>query len=180
MGSFHVSALLMGLTSLSAMVQGDELVHAFAKVRRFIPADRAQEIELKGNHWYLQGYGHQRNDYRVFRLSRMSDLQMQEEVFLLRNYQRPQLDFDDIWTTIQTRIKIRIHKSVMDRVLDFCNYEDFLPDGNEHYIVNFPFVENEYHFDIFLSFGDQCECLEPLQIREKMKNRIHATAAIYN
>lgn len=233
-----LSALLMGLTSLSAMVGGDELVHAFAKVRRFIPADRAQEIELKvnqigidlspwtgnrniqpylemikaalqenklltfqyiahqgiktertvepyqlvlkGNYWYLQGYCHQRNDYRLFRLSRMSDLQIQEEVFPLRDYQRPQLDFDDIWTTIQTRIKIRIHRSVMDRVLDFCTYEDFSPDGDEHYIVNFPFVENEYHFDILLSFGDQCECLEPLQIREKMKNRIHAIAAVYN
>ncbi len=232
-----LSALLMGLSSLSGMIRGDELVHAFAKVKSFIPADRAKDIELKVNqicidlspwtgnlqlqpyleiiktalqenrlltfeyvahhgnktertaepyqlvlkssHWYLQGYCHTRNDFRLFRLSRMSNLQIQEETFTPRDYQKPILDFAGMWETMQTKIKIRIHKSVMDRVLDYCAYEDFSPDGNEHYIVNFPFIENEYHYDILLSFGDKCECLEPLHIRTEMKRRIHNIAAIY-
>ena len=232
-----LSALLMGLSSLSGMIRGDELVHALAKVKSFIPADRAKEIELKvnqicidlspwmgnrniqpyletiksalqenkllsfeyiahhgnktartaepyqlvlkGNHWYLQGYCRIRNDFRLFRLSRMSNLQMKEEIFAPRDYQKPQLDFDSILETMQTKIKIRIHRSVMDRVLDFCTYEDFSPDGNEYYIVNFPFIDNEYHYDILLSFGDKCECLEPLHIREKMKRRIHDIVEIY-
>ncbi len=232
-----LSALLMGLSSLSGMIRGDELVHALAKVKSFIPADRAKEIELKanqicidlspwmgnrniqpyletiqsalqenkllsfeyiahhgnktartaepyqlvlkGNHWYLQGYCRVRSDFRLFRLSRMSNLQMKEEIFAPRDYQKPQLDFDSILETMQTKIKIRIHRSVMDRVLDFCTYEDFSPDGNEYYIVNFPFIDNEYHYDILLSFGDKCECLEPLHIREKMKRRIHDIVEIY-
>ena len=232
-----LSALLMGLSSLSGMIRGDELVHALAKVKSFIPADRAKEIELKanqicidlspwmgnrniqpyletiqsalqenkllsfeyiahhgnktartaepyqlvlkGNHWYLQGYCRVRSDFRLFRLSRMSNLQIKEEIFAPRDYQKPQLDFDSILETMQTKIKIRIHRSVMDRVLDFCTYEDFSPDGNEYYIVNFPFIDNEYHYDILLSFGDKCECLEPLHVREKMKRRIHDIVAIY-
>ena len=137
------------------------------------------KLFFKANTWYLQGYCYKRNGFRLFRLSRMSNLQMQEEIFAPREYQKPQLDFDDIWETMQTRIKIRIHKSVMDRVLDFCTYEDFSSDGDEHYIVNFPFVENEYHYDILLSFGNKCECLEPLHIRAEIKRRIHDIAAIY-
>mgnify|MGYP000846319551 CR=1 FL=1 len=232
-----LSVLLMGLSSLSNMVRGDELVHALAKVKSFIPADRAKDIELKvsqinidlspwtvnrniqpylkiikvalqeskllsfeyvahhGNktartaepyqlvlkssHWYLQGYCHKRKDFRLFRLSRMSNLQIQEETFTPRDYQKPQLDFADILETMQTRIKIRIHKSVMDRVLDFCTYENFLPDGDAHYIVSFPFIENEYYYDILFSFGDKCECLEPLHVRAEMKRRIHDIAALY-
>ncbi len=232
-----LSALLMGLSSLSGMIRGEELVHALAKVKSFIPADRKKEIELKanqicidlspwignrniqpyleviqlalqentllafaytahhgnkttrtvepyqlvlkGHHWYLQGYCHKRNDFRLFRLSRMSNLQMKEEIFTPRDYQKPQLDFDNIWADIQTRIKIRIHQSVMDRVLDYCTYEDFSPDGKEHYIVHFPFIENEYYYGILLSFGDKCECLEPLHIRTEIKRRIHDIAAIY-
>lgn len=232
-----LSALLMGLSSLSNIVRGDELVHALAKVKSFIPADRAKDIELKLNqicidlspwlgnsniqtyleiiksalqenkllsfeyiahrgksttrtvepyqlvmkssHWYLQGYCHKRKDFRLFRLSRMSNLQMQEETFALRDYQKPILDFTDTLETLQTEIKIRIHKSVMDRVLDFCSYEDFSPDGDAHYLVKFPFIENEYHYDILLRFGDKCECLEPLHIREEVKRRIRALAALY-
>ena len=232
-----LSALLIGLSSISELVRGDELVNALAKVKSFIPADRVKDIELKvdqihidlspwmgnrniqphlemikaalqekrllsfeyvahhgnkstrtvepyqlvlkGSHWYLQGYCHAKKDYRLFRLSRMSNLQMQEETFAPRDYQKPQLEFDDILKSMQTKIKIRIHESVMDRVLDYCTYEDFSPDGNEYYIVNFPFIENEYHYDILLSFGDKCECLEPLHIRTKMKQRIHDIAALY-
>lgn len=230
--------LLMGLSGLSNMVRGDELVHALAKVRSFIPADRAKEIEvkagqicmdlspwmgngniqpyleriksalqdsrllafayiahhgnkttrtvepyqlvLKGGHWYLQGYCRRRKDYRLFRVSRMSDLQIREEVFIPRDYQKPQMNFDDIRAAAQIRIEIRIHRSVMDRVLDYCTYEDFSPDGDEYYMVHFPFMENEYYYDILLSFGDKCECLKPLHIRAEIRRRIHKMAALYD
>ena len=232
-----LSAILMGLANLSTLIRGDELVHALAKVKSFIPADKAKEIELKANqiyidlspwignrniqayleimktallesrllsfeyadrygnktarkaepyqlvlknsHWYLQGYCLKRNDFRLFKISRISNLQVQEGFFTPRDYQKPQLDFADILETMQTKIKIRIHKSIMDTVLDFCAYEHFSPDGNEHYIVSFPFIENEYYYNILFSFGDKCECVEPLHIRTEMKRRIHDIVAIY-
>lgn len=232
-----LSAIMMGLSSLAGMVRGDELVHALAKVKSFIPAERAKDIALKANqinidlsswmgngniqpylemiktalqqskllsfeyiahhgkktartaepyqlvlksnHWYLQGYCHKRNDFRLFRLSRMSNLQIQEETFTPQDYPKPTLDSADIFETMQTKIKIRIHQSVLDRVLDFCSYEDLSPDGDAYYIVRFPFIENEYHYDILLGFGDKCECLEPLHIRAEMKRRIHEIAALY-
>lgn len=232
-----LSVLLVGLSGLSNVVQGDELAGAIAKVKSVIPADRAKEIALKTNqiridlsrwigsgniqpylgtiktalqenrllafdyiahhgkktartiepyqlvlkssHWYLQGYCRERNDFRLFRLSRMSSLQMKEETFTPRPFQQPQLEFADILETMQTRITIRIHKSVMDRVLDYCTYDDFSPDGDAHYIVSFPFVENDYHYDILLSFGAQCECLEPPHVRGAMKRKVQEIAALY-
>ncbi|HIU74418.1 MAG TPA: YafY family transcriptional regulator [Candidatus Pelethocola excrementipullorum] len=232
-----LSAILLGLSNLSNMVRGDEIVNALAKVKSFIPTDRAKDIELKANQiyidlspwmsnrniqpyleiiktalqesrlltfeysdrygnktvrtaepyqlvlknsdWYWQGYCFKRNNFRLFKISRISNLQIQAESFTPRDYQKPQLDFADILATMQIKIKIRIHKSVMDRVLDFCAYEHFSPDGNEHYIVSFPFIENDYYYNILFSFGDKCECLEPLHIRTEMKRRLHDMAAIY-
>lgn len=232
-----LSVLLMGLSSLSGMVRGKEIVHALAKVKSFIPTEKAKEIELKvnqisidlnqwagnrniqsyleiiksalqenrlllfeyiahhgdktvrkaepyqlvlkGSHWYLQGYCHMRSDFRLFRISRMSNLKILDEVFTPRKFQKPLLDFSEILKTMQIKIKIRIHSSIMDRVLDYCSCEDFLPDGDAHYIVDFPFVENDYHYDILLSFGNKCECLAPPHIRENMKRKIHDIAAIY-
>ena len=232
-----LSAILMGLSSISTMIRGDELVNALAKVKSFIPADKAKDIALKANqiyidlspwmgnkniqsyleiikialqeskllsfeyadrygnetvrtaephqlvlkssNWYWQGHCLKRNDFRLFRLSRTSNLKIRDESFTPRDYQKPQLNFTDIMATIQIKIKIRIHKSAMDRVLDFCTYEHFSPDGAEHYIVRFPFIENEYYYNILFSLGDKCECLEPLYIRAEMKRRIHDIAAIY-
>lgn len=233
-----LSAILTGLTGLSGMMQGDELASALAKIKSFIPADKAKEIEfkanqisidlspwighqnlqsnleaikaalqeskllsfeytdrhgnkthrtaepyqlvLKGGHWYWHGYCLQRNDFRLFKLSRISNLQMKEDSFVPREHQKPQLDYEAALTAMQTRIKIRIHRSVVDRILDYCSYEDLSPDGEEHYFIRFPFIENDYYYSILLSFGDRCECLEPPHIRAEVKRRIQAFAQIYD
>lgn len=232
-----LSAILMGLSSLSNVVRGDELINAFEKVKSFIPAEKARDIEikanqisidpspwigrrniqpylemikmalqehkllcfeytahhgnrtlrtiepyqlvLKGSHWYVQGYCYHRNDYRLFKLSRMSKLEMKRETFIPRDYQKPILDFEEIAETMQTEIKIRIHNSVLDRVLEYCAYDRFVPDGDEYYIVKFPFIENDYHYDILLGFGDKCECLEPVRIRTEIRRKIQDMAAVY-
>lgn len=232
-----ISSILMGLSNLSNLMRGDELVNALAKVKSFIPTDRAKDIEvktnqifidlnpwmgnrniqtyleiiktalqenrlltfkysdrygnrtsrtaepyqlvLKGNHWYWQGYCHTREDFRLFKLSRISDLKVLDDCFIPRNFQKPQLKFDDILESMQTTITLRIHKSLMDRMLEYCTYEHFSPDGDDHYLVSFPFIENDYYYNILFGFGNKCECLEPLHIRTEMKRRIDHMAKIY-
>jgi len=232
-----LSAILTGLSSLSDMMRGDELVNALAKVKSFIPADRAKEIELKtnqvhidlspwmdngnaqplletikaalreskllsfdyadrhgnktsrtaepyrlvlkGGRWYFQGYCRKSKDFRLFRLSRIANLQMLGESFTARDNKKPQLDFTDFLASVQSKILLRIHKSAMDRALDYCAYESFTPDGDDHYVVSFPFIENDYYYNILFGFGDKCECLEPLHIRKEMKRRLYDMAAIY-
>lgn len=235
--SSDLSAILMGLSSLSSMVRGEEVVQALAKVKSFIPADQAKEISLKANqiyidlspwlgnrnvqpylelvktalernkllafdyvdrhgtrttrtaepyqlvlknsHWYWQGYCHTRKDFRLFRLSRTLNLHMLEQTFIPKECPKPQFEYPDFLAPSYTTITIRIHTSVMDKVLEYCTYDHFQPDGPEHYIVAFPFIENDYYYQILFSFGTECECLEPLDIRTEMKRRIEALASLY-
>lgn len=232
-----LSAILMGLSSLSGMMRGDELASALAKVRSFIPAGQAKDIELrssqvlidlspwtgcktvqpnleriqtallenrllsfeylnhdgtrtartaepyrlllKNSQWYWQGYCYARNDFRLFKLSRMSNLQLLAETFVPREHPKPQLDFSDVAAARQTTITLRIHKSILERVLDYVASEDIAPDGADHYIVRYPLIENDYYYGILLSFGDRCECLEPEEVRAQMKQRALAIAAQY-
>ncbi|KRN57360.1 hypothetical protein IV74_GL000342 [Carnobacterium divergens DSM 20623] len=232
-----LSAILMGLSNISNMMQSKELSNALAKVKSFIPANSAKDIELKANqiyidlspwmggrdaqnylemikkalheknnlsfdyadrygnkttrsvepyqlvmknsHWYVHGYCLKRNDFRLFRLFRMSNLQLEDTFFTPRDFEKPQLDFTNEVATMVETIQIRIHQSVMDKVLDFCAYEQFAPDGDEHYIVDFPFIENDYYYTILFSFGNKCECLEPQHIRTEMKRRVNELATMY-
>lgn len=232
-----LSTILMGLSSISTMMQGDELPNALAKVRSFLPADHAKDIEvkasqlhidmspwtgnrniqayleiiqtalqenrlllfeyadshgnktrrtvepyqliLKGGHWYWQGYCREREDYRLFKLTRMTNVQVLAETFTPREYQKPQLEFEDIVATKQLEIKLRVHRSVMDQVLEYCAYENFSPDGEEYYVARFPFIESDYNYNILLSFGNKCECLEPAHIRDEMKRRVQEMSELY-
>lgn len=55
------------------------------------------QLVLKGSHWYWYGYCRTRNDFRLFKLSRTSNLRIQEESFTPREYQNPQLDLPILW-----------------------------------------------------------------------------------
>ena len=68
---------------------------------------------------------------------------------------------------------------MLDRVLEFCTYDRVTPDGDDYYLVDYPFIERDYYFDMLLSFGDKCECIEPPHGREEIKRRIHSMAALY-
>ena len=232
-----LSALLMGLNTLSGVMRGDEFTHALAKVRSFIPAEQARTIELKAsqvvidprpwmggghiarhldaikealqrsrllaftytdghgnrtertvepyqlvlksNHWYVHAFCRSRNDFRLFRLSRMSDLRMLDETFAPRDCPKPVLEFDELLEALQADIRLRVHASVLDRVLDFCPSERITPDGAEHYLVDYPFIERDYYYDMLLSLGDKCECLAPEHVRDELRRRIKRMARIY-
>lgn len=232
-----LSAILMGLSNISTMMRGDELMNTFAKVKSFIPADKAKDIELKANqiyidlspwidnrniqsylelikralqdnrllyfeyadrhgnktlrkaepyqlvlkdsHWYWHGYCLIRKDYRLFKISRTSNLYMEKTTFAPRVYKKPELSWDDSLDKIQKKITLRIHNSLMDRVLDYSSINDFTLDSDEYYLVNFPFVENDYYYNILLSFGKMCECIEPSHVRREMKRKVEEIANIY-
>lgn len=235
--SADLSAILMGLSSLSSLVRGEELVNALAKVKSFIPADRAEDIErganritvdirpwigkrntqpyletiktavresrllsfaymdrhgkqtartaepyqlvLKNSEWYWQGYCHTRREYRLFKVSRMANLQMRKETFTQREYPKPRLEFAEELAAMQIPVKLRIQSSLVDRVLAYCAGDQLAPDGDGHYLVSFPFIENDYHYDMLLGFGTRCECLEPPHVRAELKRRIRELAALY-
>ena len=44
---------------------------------------------------------------------------------------------------------------------------------------SYPFIENDYYYDMLLSFGQACECIAPTRIREELKRRAQAIAEIY-
>ena len=235
--SADLSAILMGLSSLPGMIRGEELANALAKVKSFIPAERAKDIALRSNQilidlgpwsgnrivqpnlaliqtalqesrllsfayldqrgdktartvepyqlvlkssqWYWYGFCRTRNDFRLFKLNRMSGLHILNETFAPREFPKPQLDSTELLAKMQTPITLRIHKSILERVLDYCNDEDISPDGAEHYIVRYPLLENDYYYGILLSFGDKCECLSPEPVRAEMKRRIASMARVY-
>lgn len=137
------------------------------------------QLVLKSCHWYIYSFCLKRNDFRLFKLSRISNIQIQENSFIQRKYKKPKLEFNDILEDNYKEIKIRIHKSVMDRVLDFCPYDKFKKDDDEHYIVDFPYVENDFYYNFIIGLGDKCECLSPLKVREEIRRRINIMRDLY-
>lgn len=137
-------------------------------------------LVLKESNWYLQGYCILRQNFRIFKLSRISALEILEETFSLREFDTKSLGaWDYIERNIIT-IKLLADESLRDRMIEHCGEENIKYFGNNKFIIDFPFVEDELGYSLLLSFGDKCKCLEPLHVREELIKRIKNIIDVYN
>lgn len=137
-------------------------------------------LVLKEANWYLQGYCTSRQDFRIFKLSRISVLEVFDDIFIPREFNAKALGGSDWIEKKIIIIKLSVHESLLERVVEYCGEENTQFYGDNRYIVNFPFVEDDFGYSILLSFGNKCECLEPENVREELIRRIKKLSDVYN
>ena len=134
---------------------------------------------LKENHWYLQAYCATRQEFRLFKLSRMSQIELQTQTFAIRESPPAFSEFVHSMTKKTIRVKLRVDSSILDQVLDYCSEKDIEPIGANQYLVQFPFIEDDYGYAILLGWADKCLCLEPKHIRNEIIKRLQTMLAEY-
>lgn len=137
-------------------------------------------LVLKAINWYLQGYCTSRQNFRIFKLSRISSLEVLEDTFTPREFDAKSLG-SSAW--IENRIitiKLLIDDSLKERIMEYCGEENIQSYSNNKLIVSFPFVEDESAYNLLLSFGDKCECIEPPGVRAELIRRIKNLADVYD
>lgn len=135
---------------------------------------------LKETSWYVQGYCQTRKDFRLFKLSRMSDLKTTSSSFSPRELPAQHNSFSQKAIEQQIPVKLKISKAVMDQIMDHCNENCILEEGDSYFIVQIPFIPGPFAYSAILSFGDQCECLEPQEFRQEIARQVRSLSQIYS
>ncbi|GFZ33050.1 transcriptional regulator [Clostridium zeae] len=136
-------------------------------------------LVLKNSSWYLQGYCTTRDDFRVFKLSRISSLELLEETFISREFNYKTLEVSTDIEKKKVPIKLLIDESLLDTMIEFCGMENIEPFGNNKFIASFPFIEDDFSYSMILRLGDKCECLEPENIRLEIIKRVENLLKVY-
>ena len=127
------------------------------------------KLYFKGQSWYMYGYCKIRDDYRFFKLRRIKDLCISKEIF---NIKLPEtiMRKDNIYKGNFTTLKMSISSKMAYRVYDeFENFKQ-LEDGS--FIAEIKYPKGEWIFSYIYSFGEECEVLEPEEIRKEVKDKI--------
>ena len=137
------------------------------------------QIVFKNGAPYMYGWCRKRQGFRLFKFSRILDLRILGEAFEFREIPQADLDGTPYAQELKETICLRIRRPLAERVLDYCPYDCFTADGNSHYLVDFPFIDRDYYYDVLLSFGEGCEVLAPPSVREKMACKLGRLSAKY-
>lgn len=127
------------------------------------------KVVFKESSWYLQAFSMERNDYRIFKLARISGIQLSEERFIPRDFVPLPMDGSNWMTKELVPVIIRIDKSLKDKVIERFGEEYIIGRSESDYIAKYPIADNEEGYHILLKFGVKCEIMEPLSVRQKFK-----------
>ncbi|MBN1533818.1 MAG: YafY family transcriptional regulator [Spirochaetes bacterium] len=137
-------------------------------------------LMLKGNAWYLFGYCRLREDFRLFRVSRMKDIADTGERF----DRRPQGYDPGGWEEFRgdrpmLELTLRFRPAAAARVEDFYRREQIERQEDGSLLVRAAYPEDEWVYGTLLSFGTDVEVLEPKRLRGLMRRRAREIQAIY-
>lgn len=137
------------------------------------------QLVLKENNWYLKAYCQEKKDFRTFKLSRIRNLQMTDELFTPREFESGMLDFKDWQSERSIFIDIVITEALRERALDYCREETMTNLDGGKIAIHFPFVESDRGYGVLLSMGAECEVIRPVHVREELIRRIEQMRKTY-
>ncbi|EOL45976.1 helix-turn-helix transcriptional regulator [Enterococcus caccae] len=137
-------------------------------------------LVLKEISWYLQAFCTEKTDFRIFKISRMTNLELLSATFTPREFHPAPLGKQPFYGKDFTTTMLKVTPKIKEQLVDkFGQLTLFPSDDPEKFIVAFPFMEDEFGYNLFLGFGNQCECLAPPHVRAELKRRIENVLALY-
>ncbi|WP_313961215.1 YafY family protein [uncultured Parvimonas sp.] len=131
---------------------------------------------FKGWDWYVYTFCLLRNEFRYFKLSRIRDLKILDENF--------EDSYEDVVLIKEmeyketVRVKLKFDRKVAFRVYDEMGDIKEDEEGNLYAEIELPNDYNLYNY--IFSFGESVEVLEPIEIRNKIRDMINKMSKIYN
>lgn len=136
------------------------------------------QIVFRWSDWYVFGYCKQRQDFRLYKLRRLWDLQLSEENYEERVIPGEKLQFgshmaDDYFIT-----------AIYDAGVKYKLVEEYGPDSfsimdDGRLYAKWGFSSAEDAMSWFLSFGDKVQIMEPPEMVEKMKKTLASISEKY-
>ena len=136
------------------------------------------KLVFKSKSWYLQAFCLLKNDYRTFKINRMRDVDIVNDIFDSKTFQIPKIEpFEHPSPYVE--IKLHFASQATYRVYDEFDERNIIKNEDGSYIVSMNLPDDHWLYEYILSFGALVEVLEPQNVREEVVRQIEKVKNIY-
>lgn len=134
--------------------------------------DTEREIEpyfliFKWSSWYVYGYCLLRNDFRMFKLNRMTDIAHVKSFEKKQGVPVPDLSKEKVFPS-NSRVKALFEPSMKWQLIEEYGVESFTEQPDGKLLFECDYADDEGLLSWLLSLRDKVTVIEPESIREKM------------
>lgn len=135
-------------------------------------------LVFKWSSWYVWGYCMDKEDFRLFKLNRMPEVENTGEKFEARVLPEPEIP-SILFASAQIHARILFEPEAKWRLIDDFGISSFEEQADGKLLFSFDFMDENHLFNWLLSFGSQAELLEPRESRKHFGEIIHAMEEKY-
>lgn len=117
--------------------------------------------------WYVWGWCSERKNFRLFKLNRMSELQLAGEKFQKRQAPLPDFTPEKVFPP-RYQVKAVFQEECKWRLIEEYGIESFVTQPDGTLLFSFGFTDKEQIFSWLLTFGEKGELLEPKELRKEL------------
>ena len=126
------------------------------------------KLVFKSTAWYLQAYCLLRNDFRLFKITRMMHVVLLDDTFDGKAYPVPEMEPSEYPLTELVEVKLHFDAQVAYRVYDEFLEEDMTKNDDGSFTVSMRIPNDYWLYDYILSFGSMVEVIEPQSVRAEI------------
>lgn len=181
LGSFDPEGLSRRLEQLSAAIGEGRLVRFCYASARGTGLRRVEPHRLlyRLSAWYLLGFCRERQDFRTFKLARITGLEVLEETFSPREIPPERLTFREYFRGEGWQLRALFAPEAAWRLTEEYGEGAGVPQPDGRLLLERKFVSFQNLLEWVLGFGDAVEVLEPRELREELRRQGEALAARY-
>lgn len=117
--------------------------------------------------WYVFGYYQEDEQFRLYKLNRLWNINVLEDTFRWREIPSKQLEFNNYFTN-KIQAVILFDQSAEYRIIEEYGLDYYNKQGDGQLYFECPFTNEDYLIEWVLSFGDKAELIKPESIRKKI------------
>ncbi|SCW36975.1 Predicted DNA-binding transcriptional regulator YafY, contains an HTH and WYL domains [Paenibacillus tianmuensis] len=137
---------------------------------------------MKGKQWYLKAYCQEKEQFRLFKLKRMKELEIADgRIFIRRELPKQDRSADQSPTESSQATEFVLRFRAESRYLaeEWFGIEELSPVDDGSWQVKKAYPEDEWLYSFILSLGHHAEVLEPPHLREIIASRAEQVAKMY-
>ncbi|MDQ2086308.1 YafY family protein [Herbivorax sp. ANBcel31] len=137
------------------------------------------KLVFKGYAWYVYAFCCVKEDFRMFKVSRIKKIVMIDKSFARSSPKKVTLDYNE--TDARTiKVVLRINRKMAFRIFDEFDRECVSENQDGSFKVTSFLPDEDWVYGYILSFGNFAEVLEPKHIREGLKDKLEECLKKYS
>jgi len=135
------------------------------------------QIWFKDKAWYIKAYCRIKQDYRIFKIARIREIEILEETFereLPKELDKKPYEIKFI------SLELEISKEKAYRVYDEFEKESITQKEDGNFIIHVDYPENDWVYEYILSFGEYIKVIAPEYAKDIVKEKIQKMKKNYS